>query len=855
MAINAQRLRELPGNDRCADCQDCDCQECGFPDPVWACEELGILVCEECMDLHCVLSNATFKSIICQDWTEESYKKMASTNNNASKEIYEKHLCPAYKKPTRCFNIEFRKQWITAKYLRKEFVSAENQPKYMQGKKSGYLWKLGRDSQVFQRRWFVLDPSGKGTLRYYTDANEQSLRGEISLFKMNMVLASPEKIGHPNGLQIVYPDNKGQNTRMIYLYAEMAKDMVEWFQAVRCLKFFIRKSTSVDKDEDIISRILKYDILKEGYLLKTGAKGKEAFRKRWIVLDKMCLMYFKEPLDANPKGTIPMKGGYSLILSGQLDPENRGFHFYLKTPGRIYHFIADSDHERKAWFNAIHAACNRASGVCSKNKGPTLAGGKWVTASSPPTQVESSHKTKENTSSPEGSASSTSRESVLDITKTAKASPGPGGEDSSDVDDNFVALSAPFAGVRPSTKPRPQHTLADYHGRGHGRGGGGAHGRYHHAELKHQPAVEVAEGVTEEDPYIEFTTEEDETLEPEEDTEDSSDDEEESPYIELDGEKVVMMQKVDMIGMTTKQLSTHLKVPRKALPQSSSCTMCVSLVWDTLPNLPDSEGYVLVSPIVSCCSMPRDVALLQPFQLEIQHSAILKDVANCKPMIWHLQKDPGKFFKWEKADQGSFNMTCRAFYRNFLIETTRTGCFAIMVPSESISGKLIRCMTYISSEQGDDHLVARVYFFGDNGSDDVLHEIQRRENTYRGRLCDISCSFFLANTEDNILMNMSELEGMELYFGGNEPMTITSEEVWQKQLVCYMAEIIKKNPTGQCTINVWQENTDAEKYPIQMNLQFSNEKTRRSQSVSLYGDLWRSRPKKQSRHGRAKSTR
>ena len=58
-----------------------------------------------------------------------------------------------------------------AKYSRREFVTTENQPKYMQGKKSGYLWKLGRDSQVFQRRWFVLDPSGKGELRYYTDAN------------------------------------------------------------------------------------------------------------------------------------------------------------------------------------------------------------------------------------------------------------------------------------------------------------------------------------------------------------------------------------------------------------------------------------------------------------------------------------------------------------------------------------------------------------------------------------------------------------------------------------------------------------------------------------------------------------
>ncbi|XP_038073139.1 uncharacterized protein LOC119741456 [Patiria miniata] len=824
MAISAQRLRELPGNDRCADCQDCDCPECGFPDPVWANEELGILVCEECMDLHYMLNKASFKSILCQDWTEDSYKKMASKNNRASNEYYEKHLCPAYKKPTRCFNVEFRRQWIMSKYPHKEFVSADDQPKYMQGQKSGYLWKLGRDSQVFQRRWFVLDPSEKGTLRYYTDANEQSLRGEISLFKMNLVLASSEKIGHPNGLQIVYPDKKGQNnTRMIYLYAELAKDMVEWFQAVRCLKYFIQKRKSVETDENIISRILKYDILKEGYLFKTGSKGKEAFRKRWIVLDKLCLMYFKDPLDANPKGTIPMKGGYSLILSGQLDPEHQGFHFYLKTPGRIYHFIAESDHERKAWFNAIHAACNRASGVISHKGGPKLVNEKWVTKSSPAQPTASTSKPKVCPPTEATVSSSTPGDSISNISKSVKTSPiaagatgGTSGEDSPELDGSFEILSAPFAGIRPSTKPRPQHTLPAHHKRGGGRGAGGQ-GRYNQAELKHQPAVEIPE-----DNYIEFTTEEGEPLD-EEDTEESSDEDEESPYVELDGEKVVMMQKVDMIGMTTKQLSTHLKVPRKALPQSSSCTMCVSLVWDTLPNLPESEACVLVSPIVSCCSMPRNVTLLQPFQLEIQHSAILKDVDNCTPNIWHLNKEPGKFFKWEKVDQTSFSVACRASHRHFVIETAKTGCFAVMVPTDSVSGKIIRCMTYISSEQSDDHLVARVYFFGDNGSDDVLHEIQRRENTYRGRLCDISGSFFLSNTSDNVLMNMTNLEGMERYLGGNEPMPITTEELYHKQLVCYMVEIIKKEPVGQCTINVWQENTALEQRPVHMNLQFSNE--------------------------------
>ena len=31
------------------------------------------------------------------------------------------------------------------------------------------------------------------------------------------------------------------------------QDMVEWYQAVRCLKFRIKKETRVEKDEEIVS--------------------------------------------------------------------------------------------------------------------------------------------------------------------------------------------------------------------------------------------------------------------------------------------------------------------------------------------------------------------------------------------------------------------------------------------------------------------------------------------------------------------------------------------------------------------------------------------------------------------------
>ena len=38
------------------------------------------------------------------------------------------------------------------------------------------------------------------------------------------------------------------------------------------------------------------EIVKEGYLMKTGSADKGQFRKRWFILDNEKLMYFKKQL-------------------------------------------------------------------------------------------------------------------------------------------------------------------------------------------------------------------------------------------------------------------------------------------------------------------------------------------------------------------------------------------------------------------------------------------------------------------------------------------------------------------------------------------------------------------------------
>ena len=46
--------------------------------------------------------------------------------------------------------------------------------------------------------------------------------------------------------------------------------------------------------------------------------------------------------------------GFSLVQSRGDD----GWHFYLKTPNREYHLIAEQDHQRQSWIRAIHRVCS-----------------------------------------------------------------------------------------------------------------------------------------------------------------------------------------------------------------------------------------------------------------------------------------------------------------------------------------------------------------------------------------------------------------------------------------------------------------------------------------------------------------
>ncbi|XP_072031042.1 LOW QUALITY PROTEIN: uncharacterized protein [Amphiura filiformis] len=849
MTLCGQKLQELPGNDRCVDCQDCDCERCGFPDPVWASEELGIVVCEDCMSIHQSLTKATFKSVLCQDWDEGSLNKLLATNNNEARERYEKNLPKAYRKPTRCFDRTFREQWIISKYVRQDFVDGgpERQPKYLKGHKKGYLWKRGRDDRIFQRRWFVLDTEGSGALKYYIDshATPNSKRGEIPLSDLVISPASEDKIGHPNGLQLMYPEaNKNEtNVRIIYIYAEAPKDLVEWYQAIRCLKYIHSKRDNPDDDDRMILRKLNAEIVKEGYLMKTGASGRGRMLQRWFILDNEKLMYFKKQLDANPISSIKLgshKEGFSLIQSRGDD----GWHFYLKTPNRTYHLIAEQDYQRQSWIKAIHRVCLYLAGN-KEDESCTIRRPGKSKSHTPDSSVSSNIYS----SSPTGSGESSPIVSSMTLPLPAIPHDPP----AEGLERSPTVPPRPFLKAKDSIQTHQDHLQSNPNQlRFKNARSRSPHHQHRHTvfipkeisssgeeteeQEKDAPVTEgdysTVDSVITESGYI---TIEDLRSYQQAQKDDrghspiSSDDDEdgqisedgrlddEDTYLDFIGEKVVLVNSFTKMGGLSKELSLHVRMPPQSVCEKT--TLSFSMIWSALPSLPESEDYTLLCPVVSCTSFPNAVNLKKPMSIEIQHCAVLKDISQCKPKLWCMRNVPGQrqMVTWEKIGENDPNISWHIKERSVIIQTKDVGVFAVKVRKDDVVGKTIRCVTYTSSGC-EGSLNARVYFINDNGSDDALQEIKQREQMYESELCDISNKFFLANKEDGIMMSVADLHGLQSYVGSSDTVQVSTEDLWDKHLAVQNLELMQTALEGYCALKVWQENNPREKLPIELIL-------------------------------------
>uniref|UniRef100_A0A8C9VCG8 ArfGAP with dual PH domains 2 n=1 Tax=Scleropages formosus TaxID=113540 RepID=A0A8C9VCG8_SCLFO len=333
-------LVKEPGNDRCADC--------GAPDPDWASCSLGIFVCLDCSGPHRSLPAASrIKSIRLDFWDDELVEFMKANGNANARAFYERSVPSFYYRP---------QQWDSAYVLPAKITVNNYVPGPPPGAYQGILWKKGKDKGQFQKRKFVLSDVDF-TLKYFNKEDTKGPKAVIFIKTLNAIF-QPEKIGHPHGLQITFLEEG--RTRNLFVYHESGQEIVNWFNAIRATRLaYLKTAFPTASDSELIPWITR-NYTKEGYMEKTGPMQREAFRKRWFVLDSQerKLLYFKTQLDAVELGAVfigPEDMGYSVTERQPRGTRGNKWKFgmMVETPERQFIFMCEQEREQKEWLEAI----------------------------------------------------------------------------------------------------------------------------------------------------------------------------------------------------------------------------------------------------------------------------------------------------------------------------------------------------------------------------------------------------------------------------------------------------------------------------------------------------------------------
>ncbi|KAK9530740.1 hypothetical protein VZT92_012226 [Zoarces viviparus] len=307
-------------------------------EPDWASLTLGVFVCQACSLLHRSIPHISRVKSVQDTWDASDVELMATTGNNAAKAKYEQKVPAFYYRPTHTDCKMLREQWIRAKYERNEFEFIEKQEPYSAGYREGFLWKRGRDN-----------------------AGRQGSQGADEDRDPQRHLPTGQD-WQPCGLQITYL--KDNSTRNIFVYHSDAKEMIDWFNAIRAARFhYLQVAFPGASDEELVPKLTR-NFMKEGFMEKTGPKHTEGFKKRWFTMDDRRLMYFKDPLDAFARGEvfIGSKENSYTVLSG-LPSSTQGHHWNngitIVTPDRKFLFACETEAEQRDWIAAFQRVINR----------------------------------------------------------------------------------------------------------------------------------------------------------------------------------------------------------------------------------------------------------------------------------------------------------------------------------------------------------------------------------------------------------------------------------------------------------------------------------------------------------------
>lgn len=283
--------------------------------------------------------------------------------NRRAKYEYEIKIPPCYRLPRSNENHLqiLLEQFIKAKYERREFSNNRQTPNFTLGRMEGYLMKRGKEDNKYHPRKFVLNEADN-TLRYYVK-EEKDPKAILRISELNVVFARQFKCDsvHRNCLQISFlsPVN---STRHIFVYHDDAEVVINWYQGIRCAKLhFLQVAHPCSMEADLLP-LLTRDFAREGWLMKTGPRPTDVYRRRWCTLDNRKLMYHLNILDGYPKGEIfigSKQDGYCIRIGVADDFKDTGFSFTLFCPERAYVFSATTLQDREEWINEIQKVIDR----------------------------------------------------------------------------------------------------------------------------------------------------------------------------------------------------------------------------------------------------------------------------------------------------------------------------------------------------------------------------------------------------------------------------------------------------------------------------------------------------------------
>ncbi|KAI6654905.1 hypothetical protein LOD99_2784 [Oopsacas minuta] len=327
------------------------CADCGFVDPDWCNIRVGVLICKTCAGIHRGLATNRVKSLKLDSWTADEVDLAIGNRLN---EQLEKFLPMYYSKPIPSSQTALKESFIICKYDGKLFEDDNKlkQSSIGTGEKSGFLHKKGKSKEAWKPRFFVVKNSN---LEYFIKIDDTNPKVQVPIKDIGINL---EEINLNMFAMAITYFQESSSSRNYYAYSDNNLLTIEWYYTILCAQNKIANSMEcINLDGSMLCSGVY--LQKSGYLYKPGPAAKDVWRKRWFFYNKGYLSYYKEKLDAHPKGEIKLgkrAEGFE-VCAGESDHHKQAPYehtFQLKTPPRTYKLCAETRDDMVSWVKLLN---------------------------------------------------------------------------------------------------------------------------------------------------------------------------------------------------------------------------------------------------------------------------------------------------------------------------------------------------------------------------------------------------------------------------------------------------------------------------------------------------------------------